>query len=65
MKQDGIPPLRSPKMIAANKATYLADSDVVFGIAINGDARAYPNRILAWHEMFTDTIGGIPLCGVY
>ena len=65
VKQDGIPPLRNPKMIAANKATYLADRDVVFGIAINGDARAYPNRILAWHEMFTDTIGGIPLCGVY
>lgn len=63
--QDGIPPLRNPKMILAADATYLDDSNIVFGIAINGDARAYPKRILAWHEMFTDTIGGVPIAGVY
>ncbi len=63
--QDGIPPLRSPRMIAAGQADYLADDNVVFGIAINGDARAYPKRILAWHEMFTDRIGGIEFAGVY
>lgn len=63
--QDGIPPLRNPKMLEANKASYLADTDVVFGIEVNGDFRAYPKRILAWHEMFTDTIQGVPLAGVY
>lgn len=63
--QDGIPPLRNPKMISAKKASYLADSDLVFGIAVGDDFRAYPKRILAWHEMFTDTIQGIPLAGVY
>ena len=63
--QDGIPPLRSPLMISANQAHYLEDDNVVFGIAVNGDARAYPKRILAWHEMFTDTIGGIEIAGVY
>ena len=63
--QDGIPPLRSPKMTDAIEATYLRDSDVVFGIEINGDVRAYPKRILAWHEMFTDTVGGMPVAGVY
>ena len=63
--RDGIPPLKDPKMLAADDATYLADSDVVFGIELNGDARAYPKRILAWHEMFKDTIGGESVCGVY
>lgn len=63
--QDGIPPLRKPKMLAAADADYLADSDVVFGIAINGDMRAYPKRILAWHEMFVDEVGGVSLAGVY
>lgn len=63
--QDGIPPLRNPRMIAASKANYLADGDIVFGIEVNGEARAYPKRILAWHEMFVDTIQGIPLAGVY
>jgi hypothetical protein len=65
VRQDGIPPLRNPQMLAADKATYLADDNVIFGIAINGDARALPKRILAWHEMFTDTIGGTTIAGVY
>ena len=63
--QDGIPPLRQPKMLSADKASYLDDDNIVFGIEINGDARAYPKRILAWHEMFVDEIGGIDFVGVY
>lgn len=63
--QDGIPPLRKPDMISAARATYLADDDIVFGIAVNGDVRAYPKRILAWHEMYTDDVGGISVTGVY
>jgi hypothetical protein len=65
VKQDGIPPLRQPKMITASAADYLEDDNVIFGIKINGDARAYPKRILAWHEMFIDEIGGIEFAGVY
>lgn len=63
--QDGIPPLRSPKMITAAEATYLEDDNVIFGISVNGDVRAYPKRILAWHEMFTDDVGGLSVTGVY
>lgn len=63
--QDGIPPLRNPAMISAKEAQYLKDDHIVFGLEVNGDARAYPKRILAWHEMFTDEIGGIPVAGVY
>ena len=63
--QDGIPPLRDPEMIPANQATYLDATNIVFGLEVNGDARAYPKRILAWHEMFTDTIGGVDIAGVY
>lgn len=65
VKQDGIPPLRQPKMISVDQANYLEDDNVVFGIEINGDARAYPKRILAWHEMFVDEIGGTEFAGVY
>ncbi|MDB2438883.1 DUF3179 domain-containing protein [Hellea sp.] len=63
--QDGIPPLRQPKMINANQANYLEDDNVVFGIEVNGDVRAYPKRILAWHEMFVDKVGGVDVAGVY
>ena len=65
VQQDGIPPLRSPNMLSAAEAAYLADDDVIFGLQIGDDVRAYPKRILAWHEMFTDVVGGIEVTGVY
>ena len=65
VRQDGIPPLRDPAMLAAEDADYIADDNIVFGLSVNGDARAYPKRILAWHEMFVDTVGGVPVAGVY
>lgn len=65
VRQDGIPPLRGPKMLTVREARYLADSDVVFALDINGDARAYPRRVLAWHEMFVDRVGGVDVAGVY
>lgn len=62
---DGIPSLDNPKLIAARDADYLGDDDLVFGVAINGDVRAYPLRIMGWHEMFNDTIGGVPVALAY
>lgn len=62
---NGIPPLYYPKVLAAADATYLRDGQIVFGVAINGEARAYPKRILAWHEMARDRIGGVELHVVY
>lgn len=62
---NGIPPLVRPNTIAAKDATYLADSDRVFGIEVHGQARAYPQRILAWHEMALDRLGGLDLTVVY
>ena len=65
VRQDGIPPLRNPAMLHADDIGYLKDDHIVFGISVNGDARAYPKRILGWHEMFVDTVGGVPVAGVY
>ena len=65
VKQDGIPPLRQPTMVDAAAADYLADDNIVFGLEVNGDSRAYPKRILGWHEMFVDEVGGVPVAGVY
>lgn len=63
--RDGIPPLKEPETISAAEAIYLDDSDVVFGVEFGGQARAYPKRILAWHEMVKDTVGGRSINGVY
>ena len=63
--RDGIPPLDLPRMIPAAEADYLEDDNIIFGIALDGDVRAYPKRILAWHEMFKDSIAGEHYTGVY
>ena len=63
--KDGIPSLDSPAMIAASDADYMRSDDLVFGVAINGDVRAYPLRIMGWHEMFNDVIGGVPVALAY
>jgi hypothetical protein len=62
---DGIPSLDNPKLVSAGEASYLLDEDLVFGVAINGDVRAYPLRIMGWHEMFNETIGGVPVALAY
>ncbi len=62
---NGIPPLDHPRHVAAPDADYLDDDHIVFGIALNGDPRAYPKRILAWHEMARDRVGDVELAIVY
>ncbi len=61
----GIPSLDNPHMVKAAAADYLAEDDLVFGVEIAGDARAYPLRIMGWHEMFNDTIGGVSVALAY
>ncbi len=58
---DGIPDLRNPKTIPPAEADYLAASDRVFGVSINGESRAYPLRIVNAHEMANDLLGGEPI----
>ncbi|MEP2920976.1 MAG: DUF3179 domain-containing (seleno)protein [Sulfitobacter sp.] len=61
-----IPAADNPEVSTAAEAKWLKDSDVVFGIEINGEARAYPRQIMEVREMVNDTLGGrdlgIPYC---
>ena len=61
-----IPAADNPEVSTAAEATWLKDDDIVFGIEINGEARAYPRRIMEVREMVNDTLGGrdlgIPYC---
>jgi Protein of unknown function (DUF3179) len=62
---NGIPPLDHPAHLAAADADYLAADNVVFGVFVDGEARAYPQRILAWHELALDRVGQHELTIVY
>jgi hypothetical protein len=44
---------------------FLKDSDLVVGLALNGEARAYPLLILVWHEIVNDKVGGVPIAVTY
>ena len=63
--KDGIPALINATQISPAAADYLTDGELVFGVEINGDARAYPLRVMDWHEMFNDVIGGVPVALAY
>jgi hypothetical protein len=66
VRVDGIPPLELPGFVTAQAAAdWINASDEVIGVEINGDARAYPIRIIAWHEMVNDTVGGVPVSLAY
>lgn len=62
--KDGIPAIDRPKFVAAAGAK-LAQGDRILGVARNGEAKAYPVRILNWHEVVNDRVGGTPVAVTY
>ena len=62
---DGIPALVNPAFVEGAEARYLVPGELVFGVELGGDARAYPLRILDWHEMVNDVVGGVPVALAY
>lgn len=61
----GIPALDDPPVIAGEEAKYLRKREQVFGLVVNGESRAYPLRILSWHELLNDRLGGQPIALSY
>ncbi|MDA8584866.1 DUF3179 domain-containing protein [Rhodobacteraceae bacterium] len=61
-----IPAADNPQVSSAADATWLKDDDIIFGVEVNGEYRAYPRRIMEVREMVNDTLGGrdlgIPYC---
>jgi hypothetical protein len=63
---DGIPSIDNPKFISVQEASkFLKDSELVLGLNINGDIRAYPLQIIVWHEIVNDEVGGVPVAVTY
>ena len=65
VRVDGIPSLDDPEAIEAHEARYLDADEQVFGVTFNGESRAYPLRIMNWHEMTNDVVGGMPFSLAY
>ncbi len=58
--KDGIPSIDDPRFVPVAEADLPANEPVI-GLVIDGDARAYPLRILIWHEIVNDVVGGVPV----
>jgi hypothetical protein len=43
----------------------VGDSDVVLAVNLNGEAAAYPIRLMAYHHVVQDTVGGTPIVATY
>ncbi len=68
--RDGIPAIDDPRFVSADQASFVTDTDRVLGVRHQGVAKAYPIRILNYHEIVNDRFGdeGVvvtycPLCG--
>jgi len=60
---DAIPALENPPTTA--DGSWLQADDLIAGVLLGGQARAYPLRIINWHEMVNDVVGGVPVSLAY
>ncbi len=63
--KDGIPSIDRPEFKAPSEISDIAAREPVISVDIAGDARAYPIRVLTWHEIVNDTVGGEPVTVTY
>ncbi len=63
--RDGIPSIDDPAFQTVAEVSGMSETEPVIGLVVNGDARAYPLKILIWHEIVNDTVGGVPVTVTY
>lgn len=63
--KDSIHALDETKWTTAAENTLLADGDEVLSVTLGGETRAYPLKILVWHEVVNDRVGDTPLVVTY
>lgn len=63
--KDGIPSIDNPKFVSASEAEFVSDDDIVMGLHLNGETKAYPLFILVWHEIVNDRFGNTPVAVTY
>jgi len=72
--RDQIRPLDHPPTMTAagvaafnaeHRGKYIVPADRIIGVVVGNEARAYPVRLLNWHEVLNDTLGGVPIAVTY
>ena len=60
LRRDAIKPVYEPAFVSAEESGF-SDEELVLGVEINGDSRAYPIGPLNSREMVIDEVGGVPI----
>lgn len=63
--KDGIPSIDNPKFVSASQAQFVPDDELVIGLKLNGETKAYPLFIMVWHEIVNDKLGDTPVAITY
>lgn len=63
--RDSIPLIDDPQFVSVATDDSIDPLEPVLSVNINGDFRAYPLRLLLFHELVTDTVGGVPVLVTY
>jgi hypothetical protein len=63
--KDGIPSIDQPEFAAAGSVDDIPGTEPVIRLEINGEVHGYPLRIMTWHEIVNDTVGGVPVAVTY
>jgi hypothetical protein len=58
-------PLANATYAKANEAGFVDEGDIVMAVERNGEAAAYPVRLMAYHHLVQDVVGGTPLVATY
>lgn len=71
MPRDGLRALVDPRVLSTaevdleGSGKMLVGDDRVVGVVVGEAARAYPLRLMRWHEVVNDTLGGAPILVTY
>jgi hypothetical protein len=58
-------PLPDPAYAKATDASFVNEDDRVLAVTMNGEAVAYPIRLMGYHHVVEDTVGGTPIVATY
>jgi hypothetical protein len=58
-------PLEGAAYARAGEVDYISDEDMVLAVERGGERVAYPVRLLAYHHLVADRVGGVPLAATY
>jgi hypothetical protein len=58
-------PLANSTYAKPSEATLVGDGDMVLAVDNNGEAVAYPVRLMAYHHVVQDVVGGTPIVATY